>query len=175
VSFLLDTFRIPADTFFLFVATSVINSRFGTLVAAVHTVAIAVIGTAAVLGAVTIDSRRLLRYVAMTAVLTAATLGGLRPIFSTVLRAEFKGREMVLGLQPRFPLLRRSCIPHLPCRRHALPRSDQDWAALVNTWIELKRRDGTIDELYRHWILGQTAQHRTGRWSILRNVLHWTE
>ena len=48
-------FRIPADTFQLFLATSVINSRFGTLVAAVHTVAVALIGSAAVAGAVRLE------------------------------------------------------------------------------------------------------------------------
>ena len=37
VPFLLDQFRIPADTFQLFLATGVINSRVGSLVAAVHT------------------------------------------------------------------------------------------------------------------------------------------
>ena len=37
--FLLDVFRVPADTFQLFVASGVVNSRFGTLVAAMHTVA----------------------------------------------------------------------------------------------------------------------------------------
>ena len=37
VPFLLDLFRIPADTFQLFLATGVVNARFGTLMAAVHT------------------------------------------------------------------------------------------------------------------------------------------
>jgi Na+/H+-dicarboxylate symporter len=37
VPFLLDQFRIPADSFQLFLATGVINSRVGSLVAAVHT------------------------------------------------------------------------------------------------------------------------------------------
>ena len=41
VPFLLDVFRIPADTFQLFIATGVINSRFGALVAAVHTIVVA--------------------------------------------------------------------------------------------------------------------------------------
>ncbi|TDI46453.1 MAG: hypothetical protein E2P02_05010 [Acidobacteria bacterium] len=38
VPFLLDLFRIPADMFELFVASGVINARFGTLVAAMHIV-----------------------------------------------------------------------------------------------------------------------------------------
>jgi hypothetical protein len=47
-------------------------------------------------------------------------------------------------------------------------------ATFVNTWIELKRKDGTIDALYKYWILGQNAAPKGPRWSIMRNVLHWT-
>ena len=50
VPFLLDLFRIPADTFQLFLATGVINSRVGSLVAAVHTVTVALLGTCAIIG-----------------------------------------------------------------------------------------------------------------------------
>ena len=49
---------------------------------------------------------------------------------------------------------------------------DRDMAALLNTWINLKRKDGTIDELFSHWILGQNAVPRQPRWSVLRDVLH---
>jgi ABC-type amino acid transport substrate-binding protein len=56
---------------------------------------------------------------------------------------------------------------------YPLARGDVRWATFVNTWIELKRRDGTLDALYRHWILGQDATAKTPRWSVLRNVLHW--
>jgi ABC-type amino acid transport substrate-binding protein len=52
---------------------------------------------------------------------------------------------------------------------------DHDWAYFVNTWIELKRRDGTIDALYGHWILGKQAGARQPRWSIMRDVLHWID
>ena len=62
VPFLLDAFRIPADTFQLFVATGVINSRFGALVAAVHTIAVALLGSAAIAGTLRFDSRRVVRY-----------------------------------------------------------------------------------------------------------------
>jgi ABC-type amino acid transport substrate-binding protein len=52
---------------------------------------------------------------------------------------------------------------------------DQALAQVVNTWIELKRRDGTIDELFGHWILGREAAAAKPRWSIARNVLHWRQ
>ena len=44
-------------------------------------------------------------------------------------------------------------------------------AAMVNTWIELKRKDGTIDELFAHWILGQNVAPTQPRWSIVDDVL----
>jgi hypothetical protein len=44
---------------------------------------------------------------------------------------------------------------------------------MVNTWIEQKRRDGTIDELFAYWILGQEHVARSRRWSVIDNVLGW--
>jgi ABC-type amino acid transport substrate-binding protein len=58
---------------------------------------------------------------------------------------------------------------------YALAGQDQDWAYFINTWLELKGRDGTIDALYGHWILGKQVGKRQPRWSIMRNVLHWIE
>jgi Na+/H+-dicarboxylate symporter/ABC-type amino acid transport substrate-binding protein len=78
IPFLLDMFRIPADAFQLFLATSVVNSRFGTLLSAVHTITMALIGTCAVAGLVRLNPRRLLRFGVVTLVLTAAAVGGTR-------------------------------------------------------------------------------------------------
>jgi ABC-type amino acid transport substrate-binding protein len=58
---------------------------------------------------------------------------------------------------------------------YPLPSRDQGWVQFVNTWIELKRRDGTIDALYGHWILGKQATKREPRWSVIRNVLGWVD
>ncbi|MGH7873203.1 MAG: cation:dicarboxylate symporter family transporter [Candidatus Binatia bacterium] len=381
VPFLLDLFRIPADTFQLFLATSVINVRFGALLAAVHTVTVALLGSAAIIGAVRFNAARIIRYVIITLVLSAALLGGLRTLFSTVLRQSFAGEELVYGMrslidfsEPRivkqadlrddvdsetssilnaikkrgvlrvgvftdrlpFVFLNREHklvgfdvemahhlardlgvkvefveiealaalpqllgagridvamtgmpvtperagemsfsipyldetlgfvvkdhlrdrfsswanirelgsfavkIPNLPyyveqIRRRApsltldlvetpnviesglkqaafdavvlpaergsvltllypkytvvvpepdtvkiplaypLARRDQEWAQFVNTWIELKRRDGTIVALYDHWILGKHAVKQEPRWSVIRNLLHWVD
>ncbi len=375
VPFLLDLFRIPADTFQLFLATGVINSRFGSLLAAVHTVAVALLGTAAVAGAVRLDARRLARFTVITVLLTAASITGLRVLFATVLPQTFAGADLVYGMPPLFPpieartvretpsasqdvrpgralieqirtrgairvcvlpnrlpyafanrkgvltgfdvemahrlgsdlgmrlelvpaefdqlrdlLARDACdiamagipvtplrattmlfsepymdetlgfvvrddlrdqfstwskiralgpmkvaapdLPYytrairarapllqldlfpstwtpgrmasfdafvLPAERGAvytllnpkfsvvvpepdiikvplaypLAPNDGAWATFINTWIELKRRDGTIDALYRHWILGRGAVEQKPRWSVVRNVLHW--
>ena len=385
VPFLLDLFRIPADTFQLFLATSVINSRFGALLAAVHTVAVTLLGSAAIVGALRFSPARMGRYLIVTAGVTAFTIGGLRATFNTVLAGSFAGEELVYGMRPlmtggdarlvkpvepdkagrtaapaeplletiakrgtlrvgvftdRLPFVflnregflvgfdvemaqllardlgvrvefveieaagpgvprlflagdiidvamtgfpvtaqRASQILHsepylnetlgfvvkdqlrqdfsswsnirelggfpvlipalpyftdvirarapelkltvatsmkeieqgmkngtwdavvLPAERgsvmsllhpkytvvvpepgvvkiplaYPVARRDQEWANFINTWIELKRRDGTIDALYNHWILGKQTGKRQPRWSIMRNVLHWIE
>jgi len=54
-------------------------------------------------------------------------------------------------------------------------KRDERFASFINTWIALKRRDGTLDAAYKRWILGQDAAPRQPRWSIMRNVLHWVE
>ena len=58
---------------------------------------------------------------------------------------------------------------------YPIGRRDQPFATFVNTWIALKRKDGTLDAAYKHWILGQDAAPRQPRWSIVRNVLRWVE
>jgi ABC-type amino acid transport substrate-binding protein len=45
----------------------------------------------------------------------------------------------------------------------------------MNSWLNLKRLNGTVQQLYEYWILGSDPQARTPRWSIIRNVLHWVE
>jgi ABC-type amino acid transport substrate-binding protein len=95
VPFLLDLFRIPVDTFQLFLASGVINSRFGTLVAAVHTLTIALLGTCAVTGTLKWERRRLVRYALVTTALTVMVIGGTRTLFGRVLKQEYT-RDQVL-------------------------------------------------------------------------------
>ena len=50
---------------------------------------------------------------------------------------------------------------------------DPTFVTFLDRWLELKRRDGTVQELYDYWILGRNAQPRQPRWSVVRNVLGW--
>lgn len=77
IPFLLDLMRVPADTFQLFLATGVLNSRFGTLAAAMHMIVIAVVGSCALRGRLRLSGPRVLRYALVTAGLAAVTVGGL--------------------------------------------------------------------------------------------------
>ena len=56
---------------------------------------------------------------------------------------------------------------------YPIARRDEQLAAFINTWIDLKRKDGTLSALFDYWILGQNAAPRRARWSIARDVLHW--
>ena len=95
VPFLLDLFRIPADTFQLFLATGVINSRFGTLVAAMHTVAVALLGTWAMAGALRFDARRLTRYAIVTLALTVVTVGSVRVLVGQMIGKGYEGNQIL--------------------------------------------------------------------------------
>jgi Na+/H+-dicarboxylate symporter/ABC-type amino acid transport substrate-binding protein len=99
VPFLLDMLRIPADTFRLFVASGVINARFGTLVAAMHTVTIALVGTCAVTGAMRIDPRRLLRFGTITVLLTALTVGGLHAVLQFELKTPYDKDQVLAAME----------------------------------------------------------------------------
>lgn len=99
VPFLLDLFRIPGDAFTLFITSGVVNARFGTVVAAVHTLAVAVLGTCAVLGLLRFNGRKLLRFGIITAVLTVATVGGTRLLFRVSLRRPYDKDTILAGMQ----------------------------------------------------------------------------
>ena len=58
---------------------------------------------------------------------------------------------------------------------YPLARGDQDLAAFINLWIDLKKKDKTLTALHDYWILGKNAVPKTPRWSVLRNVLHWVK
>jgi Na+/H+-dicarboxylate symporter/ABC-type amino acid transport substrate-binding protein len=56
---------------------------------------------------------------------------------------------------------------------YPVARNDLELARFLGLWIDLKRKDGTVQALYEHWILGRDAFTRTRHWSILDDVLHW--
>jgi Na+/H+-dicarboxylate symporter len=105
VPFLLDLFRIPADTFQLFLASGVVNARVGALVAAVHTLTVALLGSCAVGRVLRIRRGPLLRYAVVTAVLTLGVVGGSRAVFANFLRPHYsKGQELARMHLPQHPV-----------------------------------------------------------------------
>ena len=99
VPFLLDLFRIPADTFQLFLATGVINSRVGSLVAAVHTLTVALLATCAVTGHLRWQRGAVLSYAGITVALVIAVIGGTRLLFATTLSPPYSKDAVLASMQ----------------------------------------------------------------------------
>ena len=116
VPFLLDQFRIPTDTFQLFLASGVINSRFGTLVAAMHTLVVALLGTCAMTGKLRWETGRVLRYLAITLALTIGTIGGARVLFAEALQQRYTKDEVLAGMH-----LLRTPVPAVVHRQASPP------------------------------------------------------
>jgi len=58
---------------------------------------------------------------------------------------------------------------------YAVAHGDTELADFLTHWIDLKKKDRTIEKLYNYWILGQGAVEKKVRWSVIRNVFHWVE
>jgi hypothetical protein len=58
---------------------------------------------------------------------------------------------------------------------YALPEHDDAWSSFVNTWLELRGRDGSLATLIDHWVFGRSSTPHPPRWSVIRDVLGWVE
>ena len=119
----------------------------------------------------TAEIRRRLPEAQLQLVTHEQLLAGTATVDAYVLPAE-RGSVLTM-LYPRLAVV----IPAGPQVKmplaYALAGADPAWTRYVNTWVALKRRDGLIDRLYDHWILGRTVAVRAPRWSIGRDVLQW--
>lgn len=58
---------------------------------------------------------------------------------------------------------------------YPVPRGEPQFVDFLNSWIALKMKDGSVEQPFNHWIRGQDQGARKTRWSIMRDVLHWTD
>lgn len=101
IPFLLDLLQIPADTYrFFLVADNLVGARFGTLLAAMYTMVLAVLGTCAVNGLIKISWPKLLRFAAVSAVLTFCAIGGTRWFFESVVGHEYQQYQQFIAMGP---------------------------------------------------------------------------
>jgi ABC-type amino acid transport substrate-binding protein len=97
--FLLDLLRIPSDTFQLFVTVDVIASRFGTLLAATHTLVLALLGAFVMSGGIRVSWQRIARFAAVSVVLLAASIGGSRLLFTYGMEPSYTGYQEFVELE----------------------------------------------------------------------------
>ena len=58
---------------------------------------------------------------------------------------------------------------------YMLPKNADSLADIINVWLDLKEKDGTMKSLYNYWVQGNIGSIQKPRWSIIRNVLHWID
>jgi ABC-type amino acid transport substrate-binding protein len=58
----------------------------------------------------------------------------------------------------------------------AMATAPSDLNGFVDAWLELAKRDGTVDRYFSYWVMGEEPPERhVPRWSILRDVLGWVD
>ena len=97
--FLLDLVRVPADFFQLFLPVDTVTGRFGTLLAAVHTITQALLTAAAVTGAIRWRLGALARYGAVSLGLALAVLWGSRLYFEHVVPHEYRAYQQLVHME----------------------------------------------------------------------------
>ena len=57
----------------------------------------------------------------------------------------------------------------------AVPSGELEMRNLIDLWIETREASGEAKDAYAYWIRGEALTPRVPRWSVLRNVLGWTD
>jgi proton glutamate symport protein len=52
--------------------------------------------------------------------------------------------------------------------------SSESYLLALNYWIRMEKDYGMLDKKYDYWVLGKIPGSVEPRWSVVRNVLHWT-
>jgi Na+/H+-dicarboxylate symporter/ABC-type amino acid transport substrate-binding protein len=97
--FLFDLLKLPQDLFQLFVTVDVVASRFGTLLAAMTIVTIALVGTFALQGRIRLRLLSLARFIGVTVTLLAVALIGIRLFYTYVVVAPFTKAQALRSFQ----------------------------------------------------------------------------
>lgn len=69
-------------------------------------------------------------------------------------------------------LFRREGVAAFPAS-YAVAQDNVNMLNFMNSWLELQRTSGKIDELFDYWIQGKNAIPPQPRWSVIKDVLHW--
>ncbi|MEA2079396.1 MAG: ABC transporter substrate-binding protein [Pseudomonadota bacterium] len=57
----------------------------------------------------------------------------------------------------------------------AMAQGDQQFLDFIDAWLNLKKTEGALDQMYNKWILGKVGKQKEPRWSVIRNLLHWVD
>jgi Na+/H+-dicarboxylate symporter/ABC-type amino acid transport substrate-binding protein len=51
----------------------------------------------------------------------------------------------------------------------------EEFVDYINNWIIVITKQGRVDKLYEHWILGKQVTQPKKNWSVIKDVLHWDD
>ena len=98
--FLLSLFKIPTNMLNIFITVEVFTGRFGTIVAGMYTVALAIISTCAMEGLLRFPKRKLIRFGLASALVIALVLGSVHAVFSYVFPQSYNKNDILVNLEP---------------------------------------------------------------------------
>ena len=143
IPFLLDLLKVPADTFQLFLASGVLNARFGALVSTMHMMVLALVGSYALRGQLRLSPSRILRDLSLTGGLMVTTIAVLAVAFRAMGAGDYEGdriaREMRLLRAPAAPALELAAVPE------PLPAPSADSSVLAAVRERGRVRVGYVD------------------------------
>ncbi len=120
--FLLDQMRIPSDLYQLYVVTGVVNGWFATLLAVMNLFAFTLIATAAAMGKIQFNGRRLIRFCGVSISILAATILGTRLTLSAMASEEDMQRATLLQTEIGEPAEATVYQEEVPPRYRANPK-----------------------------------------------------
>lgn len=101
-------------------------------------------------------------------------LRGNRPDLDGVIYSAEGGSAWTL-IYPNYSIVVPQGSPvHVPLG-YPMPLGDKAWQNFVSNWVELEKKNGSVTQLFNHWIRGGGAESTEPRWSIIRDVLHWVD
>lgn len=98
-NFLLNLFKIPVDMLQLYITVEVFTARFGTLLAAMHTVCLGILGTCALEGLIKIRPRKLIRIGIISILLILSALASVNFIFTYIFPNNYTQDELLGNLE----------------------------------------------------------------------------
>jgi Na+/H+-dicarboxylate symporter/ABC-type amino acid transport substrate-binding protein len=96
---LMNLMRVPVDLFQLYLAITIVTSRFAVLMSTTNNLVLTLLGSCAVTGHLTPRWGRMLRNAVLTVVFAAAVLVGLRIFFTVALENAYNKDKIIAGMQ----------------------------------------------------------------------------
>lgn len=99
VPMLLDSMRLPTDLFQLYMVSSLLTSRFTSLLAAMNIFLLAVGGTAILTGHAKLSIKKLILYSSLTPLVFGLTCGGSYMLLSKLISSDYVMDDVVLNME----------------------------------------------------------------------------